>query len=123
MPDPYLYEDIPVLPNKLDIKTEKTLDLVEVEQSRANMMLLYEQNFLNLLQKDFVKCTGFCLEIFMIGQEITASSISKKRSDCWLGVVFGILMMIILKEIYLPHSRRSMSLTGIIVVVKNLYMV
>lgn len=45
MPDPYLYEDVPVLRNKLDIKVEKTLDVVEAELSRANMMLLYEQGF------------------------------------------------------------------------------
>lgn len=45
MPDPYLYPDVPVLRNKLDIKTEKTLDLIEAEQSRANMMLLYDQEF------------------------------------------------------------------------------
>lgn len=45
MPDLYLYEDVPVLRNKLGIKTEKTLDLVEAEQSRANMMLLYKQGF------------------------------------------------------------------------------
>lgn len=43
MVDRYLYPDVPVLKNKLDIKDEKTLDLVEAEQSRANMMLLYEQ--------------------------------------------------------------------------------
>ena len=42
MPDIYLY-DAPVLKNKLGIKVEKALDLVEAEQSRANMMLLYEQ--------------------------------------------------------------------------------
>lgn len=47
MPDPYLYEDVPVLRNKLGIKVEKTLDVVEAEQSRANMMLLYEQGFSN----------------------------------------------------------------------------
>ena len=45
MPDPYLYPDVPVLRNKLEIKTEKTLDLVEAEQSRANMMLFYDQDF------------------------------------------------------------------------------
>lgn len=33
MPDIYLYNDVPVLRNKLDIKDEKTLDLVEAEQS------------------------------------------------------------------------------------------
>ncbi|WP_303899634.1 Fic family protein [Anaerotruncus colihominis] len=45
MYDPYLYEDIPVLKNKLGIRNEKTLDHIEAEQSRANMMLLYEQGF------------------------------------------------------------------------------
>lgn len=45
MPDIYLYEDVPVLKNKLDIKDEKVLDLVEAEQSRNSMMLLYEQGF------------------------------------------------------------------------------
>lgn len=45
MSDPYLYEDVPVLRNKLGIRSEKTLDLVEAEQSRANMMLLYERGF------------------------------------------------------------------------------
>ena len=45
MPDPYLYPDVPVLRNKLEIKTEKTLDLVEAEQSRANMMLFYDRDF------------------------------------------------------------------------------
>ena len=45
MSDPYLYEEIPVLKNKLDIRAEETLALVEAELSRANMMLLYEQGF------------------------------------------------------------------------------
>lgn len=45
MPDIYLYEDVPILKNKLDIKDDKVLDLVEAEQSRNNMMLLYEQGF------------------------------------------------------------------------------
>lgn len=45
MSDLYLYEDVPVLKNKLGIKNEKTLDRIEAEQSRANMMLLYEQGF------------------------------------------------------------------------------
>ena len=45
MSDPYLYEDAPVSKNKLGIKNEKTLDRIEAEQSRANMMLLYEQGF------------------------------------------------------------------------------
>ncbi len=45
MPDLYLYEDAPVLRNKLDIRDERTLDLIEAEQSRQNMMLLYEAGF------------------------------------------------------------------------------
>lgn len=45
MADPYLYDDVPVLRNVLSIKDEKTLNLIEAEQSRANMMLLYEQGF------------------------------------------------------------------------------
>ena len=45
MLDIYLYDDVPVLRNKLDIRDEKTLDMVEAEQSRQNMMLLYEQGF------------------------------------------------------------------------------
>lgn len=45
MRDPYLYEGVSVLRNKLEIKVEDTLDLVEAEQSRTNMMLLYEQGF------------------------------------------------------------------------------
>ena len=45
MPDIYLYDDAPVLRNKLDIHDEKTLDMIEAEQSRQNMMLLYEQGF------------------------------------------------------------------------------
>lgn len=45
MPDIYLYDDVPVLKNKLGIKNEATLDLVESEQSSANMILLYDEGF------------------------------------------------------------------------------
>lgn len=45
MHDPYLYDDVPVLRNQLEIRNEKTLDLIEAEQSRQNMMLLYEKGF------------------------------------------------------------------------------
>ena len=45
MTDPYLYSDVPVLKNKLGIRNDKTLDLIEAEQSRVNMMLLYEKGF------------------------------------------------------------------------------
>ena len=43
MSDCYLYDDVPVLKNKLGLKDEKTLDKLEAEQSRANMMLFYER--------------------------------------------------------------------------------
>lgn len=45
--DPYIYDDVPTLINKLGIKNEKTLDIIEAEQSRANMMLLYNKGFNN----------------------------------------------------------------------------
>ena len=45
MADLYLYDDVPVLRNSLGIKDENTLDRIEAEQSRANMMLLYETRF------------------------------------------------------------------------------
>lgn len=45
MADPYTYENSSVLKNKLDITDEKTLDQIEAEQSRMNMMLLYEEGF------------------------------------------------------------------------------
>ena len=59
MRDPYLYADIPVLRNKLGIKTEKTLDLIEAEQSRANMMLLYEQGFSDFTPEGLCKIHQF----------------------------------------------------------------
>lgn len=45
MDDLYLYDDVPVLRNLLDIKDEKALDLVEAEQSRMSMILLYAEGF------------------------------------------------------------------------------
>ena len=45
MPDPYLYDDVPEHQNKLGIKVEQTLDQIEAELARANMMLLYERGF------------------------------------------------------------------------------
>lgn len=47
MADLYLYDDVPVLRNKLDIRDGSTLDTVEAGMSRANMMLLYESGFHN----------------------------------------------------------------------------
>ena len=60
MRDPYLYEDVPVLRNKLDIRPEKTLDLIEAEQSRTNMMLLYEQGFSNPFWLAYVRSIEMC---------------------------------------------------------------
>lgn len=59
MRDPYLYADIPVLRNKLGIKTEKTLELIEAEQSRTNMMLLYEQGFSDFTPEGLCKIHQF----------------------------------------------------------------
>ena len=62
MSDIYLYADVPVLKNKMDIHDEKTLDLIEAEQSRANMMLLYKQGF-----SDFTP-SGLCdIHRFLFG--------------------------------------------------------
>lgn len=69
MPDIYLYDDAPILRNKLQIKDEKTLELIEAEQSRANMMLLYEQGFHDFLRRAYARYTGFCLATFMTGPD------------------------------------------------------
>lgn len=45
MPDIYLYDDVPVLKNKLGIRDSNLLDTAEAGMSRANMMLLYESGF------------------------------------------------------------------------------
>lgn len=45
MPDIYLYDDVPVLKNRLGIKDSDLLDAAEAGMSRANMMLLYESGF------------------------------------------------------------------------------
>lgn len=62
MPDCYLYDDIPVLKNKLDIKDSATLDLVEAEQSRASMMILYEQGFHDFSPKGLCEIHRFLFE-------------------------------------------------------------
>jgi len=62
MADPYLYEDVPVLRNTLAIKDEKTLDLIEAERSRANMMLLYEQGFQDFTPKGLQAIHRFLFE-------------------------------------------------------------
>lgn len=78
MADLYLYDDVPVLRNSLGIKDENTLDRIEAEQSRANMMLLYERGF-----QDFTPSgTIFFLAIYMIGLANTALSTLRSVSDC-----------------------------------------
>lgn len=91
MSDPYLYEEIPVLKNKLDIRVEETLALVEAELSRANMMLLYEQGFHDF-SPDGLGSVSFirnCLVTSMIGLVSTVSSTSKSGSVCWQAAAFG----------------------------------
>ena len=45
MSDPYLYEDVPILRNRLGMKDHIALKCMETELSCANMMLLYEKGF------------------------------------------------------------------------------
>ncbi len=55
MADPYLQEGTSVLKNKLGIRNEQSLDLIEAEQSRLNMMLLYEQGFEDFTPQGFAE--------------------------------------------------------------------
>ena len=112
MHDPYLYSDVLVLQNKLRIRTEKTLDLIEAEQSRTNMMLLYERGFSDFSPVGFARSTVSFLEIFMIGLENTASSIFKSPSGCWPDRVCGTPMMTILSETWTRLLLKSMRSTG-----------
>ena len=86
MSDPYLYGDVPVLKNKLGIKNEQTLDRIEAEQSRANMMLLYEQGF-----QDFSPNGLREIHRTLFGDiyDSTASSISRSGRSCWQAEAFG----------------------------------
>ena len=74
VPDPYLYEDAPVLRNKLDIRDEKTLDLVEAEQSRQSMMILYKRVLTISLLRAYVRFIAFYLRMYMNGPANTGSS-------------------------------------------------
>ena len=89
MSDPYLYEEVPVLKNKLGIKNEQTLDRIEAEQSRANMMLLYERGFQDFSPDGLRRSTGPCLVTFTNGPASTASSILKNGRSCWQAEAFG----------------------------------
>jgi hypothetical protein len=55
MDDLYCYEGTDILKNKLDIRDEKTLNLVESEQSRMAMMLMYDENFDDFMVGGFYK--------------------------------------------------------------------
>lgn len=55
MNDLYCYEGTDVLKNKLDIRDSKTLDLIEAEQSRMAMMLMYNENFSDFTSNGFYK--------------------------------------------------------------------
>ena len=93
MADPYLYEGSTVLRNKLDILDEKTLDLVEAEQSRAKMMVLYKRGFREFFfQRVCVRYTSSCLMEFTHGPGSIGSSISKSENVCWVDGVCGIAM-------------------------------
>ena len=83
MSDPYLYEDVPVLKNKLGIKNEQTLDRIEAEQSRANMMLLYEQGFQDFSPNGLREIHRTLLATFTNGPASTALSISRSGRSCW----------------------------------------
>ncbi len=74
VPDLYLYEDAPVLRNKLDIRDEKTLDLVEAEQSRQSMMILYKRVLTISLLRTYVRSIAFYLRMYMNGPASIGSS-------------------------------------------------
>ena len=80
MPDPYLYEDVPVLRNKLGVKDEKTLDLIEAEQSRASMMILYEKGFHDFTPEGLCAIHRFLFEdIFDWAGEYRRINIEKRE--------------------------------------------
>lgn len=89
MSDPYLYEEVPVLKNKLGIKNEKTLDRIEAEQSRANMMLLYEQGFQDFSPNGLRKIHRTLFgDIYEWAGQYRIINIENGRS-CWQAEAFG----------------------------------
>ena len=68
MTDIYLYEDVPVLRNKLEIKDEKMLDLIEAEQSRASMMLtlIVERHGYYMDQELMAASAGYVRDSFVM---------------------------------------------------------
>ena len=89
MSDSYLYEDVPVLRNKLDIRDERTLDLIEAEQSRANMMLLYERGFEDFSPNGLREIHRFLFEDVYEWAGSIELSISKNGKDCWADAASG----------------------------------
>ena len=103
--DPYCYEDTPVLRNTLDIRDEKTLYLIEAEQSRANMMLLYEQGFHDFTPEACGTFTVFCSGTFTSGQASTGSSISQSGKSCLRAAACGTATMTPLRMIWFRPFR------------------
>lgn len=92
MADFYLYEDVPVLRNKLDIKDEKALDLVEAEMSRANMMLLYEHGFDDFSPEGLRAIHRFLFgDVYEWAGEYRLINI-EKRSAFWVAEACGTAM-------------------------------
>ena len=94
MVDPYCYEDTPVLRNTLDIRDEKTLDLIEAEQSRANMMLLYEQGFHDFTPEGLQSIHRFLFgDIYQWAGEYRIINIAKREKllagrSVWLRMIW-----------------------------------
>ena len=93
MSDPYLYEEVPVLKNKLGIKNEQTLDRIEAEQSRANMMLLYEQGFQDFSPDGLREIHRTLFADIYEWPASTALSILKNGRNCWQAEAFGTATM------------------------------
>lgn len=79
MNDIYLYEDVPVLKNKFGIKDEKTLDLVEAEQSRASMI----RNLYFLKERKIFVLTA---DVENRGYLDTLKEIAEQKKDCGVKV-------------------------------------
>ena len=107
MADPYLYEGSTVLRNKLDILDEKTLDLVEAEQSRAT-----KEGSRTFLQQVCVRYTSSCSGESTHGPGSIGSSISKSENACWVDEVCGIAMMRISRRTWNRHFSRSTYSSG-----------
>ena len=109
MADLYLYDDVPVLRNSLGIKDENTLDRIEAEQSRANMMLLYERGF-----HDFTP-SGLCeIHHFLFGDLYDWAGKYRIINSENRVAVFGIAMMRKFPMIWKVHFPHYTSRIGIV---------